>query len=654
MKKHIFLILTIIMVVFCFDKVNSSSSGNVQDANLSTYAPENVDPTGKDPKSLVFFKGSIGNATSNLGPVSDTSLLTEIVYTIATLGLYQAYKSHFQLLVSDNNGDTILSTLIDGQIVPGEVTYQYKNLDFFSGMKWESVTSYVGDYDFFLIPPIIINVQQSADMVCVSALMTVLGYQPLGCIFVQNPTISPTQQSCFIDDSCLGQGSQSLGVVSVSGYVVQCLHNTVNLIFNPKCNDKGFSNIAAFQQDMRGIVSLLLVLYVIFYGIKIALTGSIQAGEAFMFAFKMILVMYFAVGMIGYNNMNGVGDVIWPFFTSGSAVLSSIVLDASSASNYCVYDPNLYNSDSQYLSFFDTLDCKIFNYLGVFPSSQPGALTNILVFVESLLVLPFYLVFSFDILTAILVLIFIIFMLCILIYVTNIFALSIISMAILIYLAPIFVPFALFNQTKSFYENWLRQIMSFALQPVVISAYIALTFCVFDAVYYGDSSQGPSCSFTSESFSYSDTNGDTYEKINWILSTDDAAAGCQNSFGYRLFTGASNMITAKNLIFFSLKTGNTSVTDQIFEGFPTIVLFTYLLFTFSEVVGKLAADITGGMALSNMTSSPMAMLKKVGNIAKNVGKSSGGGSGEGSGATTSSSGGGSGGGGGSGATTSRK
>jgi type IV secretion system protein VirB6 len=53
---------------------------------------------------------------------------------------------------------------------------------------------------------------------------------------------------------------------------------------------------------------------------------------------------------------------------------------------------------------------------------------------------------------------------------TILFLSAQIMLGLLISLAPIFIAFYLFESTKSFFENWLKQMIGYALQTVIVSA----------------------------------------------------------------------------------------------------------------------------------------------------------------------------------------
>lgn len=53
---------------------------------------------------------------------------------------------------------------------------------------------------------------------------------------------------------------------------------------------------------------------------------------------------------------------------------------------------------------------------------------------------------------------------------TLIYLTALIMMGLLICLAPLFIAFYLFESTKSFFDNWLKQLISYAIQIIIISA----------------------------------------------------------------------------------------------------------------------------------------------------------------------------------------
>jgi type IV secretion system protein VirB6 len=59
-----------------------------------------------------------------------------------------------------------------------------------------------------------------------------------------------------------------------------------------------------------------------------------------------------------------------------------------------------------------------------------------------------------------------------------------VMIGLLICLAPIFIAFYLFEKTKSFFENWLKQLISYAIQTIIVSAGILfMTLIIRNQIY---------------------------------------------------------------------------------------------------------------------------------------------------------------------------
>jgi hypothetical protein len=55
----------------------------------------------------------------------------------------------------------------------------------------------------------------------------------------------------------------------------------------------------------------------------------------------------------------------------------------------------------------------------------------------------------------------------------QIYAISIIIKAVLLGLAPVFLPMMLFERTKQMFTGWLNQLINFTLQPILLFAFLA-------------------------------------------------------------------------------------------------------------------------------------------------------------------------------------
>jgi len=69
------------------------------------------------------------------------------------------------------------------------------------------------------------------------------------------------------------------------------------------------------------------------------------------------------------------------------------------------------------------------------------------------------------------------------------YLIALIGLTFMIMLGPIFIPLVIFKVTKGYFDKWLNIIVSFALQPVIMFAYVALMIIAFDkAIFSGSNS----------------------------------------------------------------------------------------------------------------------------------------------------------------------
>lgn len=68
------------------------------------------------------------------------------------------------------------------------------------------------------------------------------------------------------------------------------------------------------------------------------------------------------------------------------------------------------------------------------------------------------------------------------VYITFLIMLSKLAVAVLLGVAPFFILLYLFESTKSIFEGWLRQLMSFALIPVFLYGLLALVIQIVDTM----------------------------------------------------------------------------------------------------------------------------------------------------------------------------
>lgn len=70
--------------------------------------------------------------------------------------------------------------------------------------------------------------------------------------------------------------------------------------------------------------------------------------------------------------------------------------------------------------------------------------------------------------------------------VLELYLISFIAVSILVFVSPVFVPTILFKFTKGAFDAWARQLIGYSLLPIIVLAFVALMFGIYDRVFYGD------------------------------------------------------------------------------------------------------------------------------------------------------------------------
>lgn len=289
--------------------------------------------------------------------------------------------------------------------------------------------------------------------------------------------------------------------------VIGCMKDMLIKIFIKKPSQRGVVNEKPFfqkvQDRLKQIVLSVLVLYACVVGIKIMMSPEPpKSSELIMMIIKFALVIYFATGDAFYKvdaNGNVVG--LFPSLLQSTDEIANMFLASQNDSDplgFCVYKynnknllgENLYQGggvtktvgmDGVKLTVWDLVDCKLINYLNLgscdytpaglalmwiasiaFKFSGIGFILSIVSFIYCMLIL--LVIFKF----------------------AHIFILSLITVTILLFLSPIFIPFVLFEATKGIYNKWLMTILGYLIYPALLFALLAIMIATLDKVYYGD------------------------------------------------------------------------------------------------------------------------------------------------------------------------
>jgi type IV secretory pathway VirB6-like protein len=445
------------------------------------------------------------------------------------------------------------------------------------------------------------------DRVCAQMKFTT-GYRTLACKARIPPEINMPQTACFIKGlpAFRPDGLQSKWVFPITSKVVQTMTEVLDSMFKgiPGCQ----GGITYFQNSMKSIVRALLILYVIFFGFKVA-TSKEMVGkrDLFMFILKFAMVVYFSVGSFGsttdLSDNNGLLFVrkgVVAVMTS----FSNMIIGAASP-DICNFSKIQYTNGYDYLKLWDSLDCKISFYLGFASPTEHGLSSHN---EGGIFRLIWGLFSGANIFILVFLFCFGLFLLSIVTYFTYLYIIAMVAITIMIFFGPIFIPMALFDQTKGYFDKWRGVLLGYALQPVVAVAVIAVMIATFDMVVYSD------CKFDQRNLQ----GGKPY----WILKRDDQSDTCRNSLGRYLVTMGESSHTSsvsaegdkdnKSLFKYDVATN----MDGIKDGLLLSTFFAFLFYFFAGQIGGLASELGGSFSFDSAAISPTGLLTAAGATVK--------------------------------------
>ncbi len=193
--------------------------------------------------------------------------------------------------------------------------------------------------------------------------------------------------------------------------------------------------------DFRLSIKTLLVLYIIVHGVLfIGGASDMTQSELVSLFIKLVIVIQLLTGEDSWTLFN---NYFFKFFTSGLDEMISIVTS------------NIDQSDNGF-TFFDTLLSLLFSYetsmkiqalVWSFPSG----------FLVTFIIYAGFALFTVAIAKAVMI-----------------YLLAYMAIALLIIVAPIFICFMLFNQTRPLFETWLNAFANYFLQAVLVMAALNL------------------------------------------------------------------------------------------------------------------------------------------------------------------------------------
>ncbi len=540
--------------------------------------------------------------------------------------------------------------------------------------------------------PVIWYIKGHQDKICVDIPTILFDTVPVGCVYLQEPYpysiysdfFDKTMDKNFFDKiidqklidqnftlsntevfNCKNLGScytdaknNSKTLIPISSPLIECIKRMlVKLLVSPSvCKLADGANVIysdsvlyKFQKGMRKAVTAFLTLYIIFFGFRIILQGQPPSKADFILTvIKFLLVVYFAIGIDEPLNsgatqkFTGMTDWAFPIMFKGADQMTSWVF-GSDFSGICDFSQATYKSGYEYIRLWDSLDCKVMNYLGLnslldfFTQSGKGSFSFSF---PPYLILLGVAIYTGNILLAMAALSYPLFIISVGAYMINAFIVCMISITILGVLAPIFVPMSLFNYTKSYFDSWLKLMISFVLQPIVIASFMVLMFAIYEDTFF------TSCKY--QTYYVSNDDSGTISKIDsgntsrlfFAIDLDESKyndtddwKNCQGSLGYMFnsylsifLTTATNINSAtedstKSLFSNAIVSTSSAFFSNSFElsynkikdlllSLITCCFVLYLMYHFSNQLGEFAADVSSSIPIGKMSINPQDVFKK--------------------------------------------
>ena len=265
----------------------------------------------------------------------------------------------------------------------------------------------------------------------------------------------------------------------ISARVVECVEGTFLGLFLTPNPGTGETFFQVLENTMSGFVLVVLLLYIVVNGYQVAMGKGIADGEngkkeMVLMVGKVILVFYFAVGdawkdyfLIALRSISTTGGLI--MLRAGLA----------NVSDGCYFNPGLYPYGKEHIIMFDTLDCKVANYMGWF-RGEPFPAIGQIGFSFLLLGGPIgtvLFVLSVGLVMQLLAMV---------MEVACMYLMSMIQLSVLLFLTPIIAPAVLFDQTEEMYKTWVEKMVSVTMAPIILMAIMGIFIPITDKLFYGE------------------------------------------------------------------------------------------------------------------------------------------------------------------------
>jgi len=380
-------------------------------------------------------------------------------------------------------------------------------------------------------------------------------------------------QGCQSDDSncnvCINETNQ-FSTPNLGANLVQDVFTTINNILQKIEKDfyDGIVNNSAF----KNAVGVAFIVYIVIYGMMIMFNlASWRSGEVISRLIKIGIVYMMTIGGWSYFS----NWVQTPVVNGINQLITAMADTDSSTGNVCSSSGTVGSSGSTVTSGTETITLATGPVSMLYGPITCALGAKLIAGIEALLMTgPFGWLLALGLLWALLEFVFMV------LAALATYVKAMVGMTFLFGLAPIFFAFLLFEKTRYIFKGWLDMVISFALQPVMVFAFLAFFATILGTALnniFVDSNNNP------EDICYVPwihLPGGLSILYWWRFKNPSGAAGGNwvDSSGNMLGTPVSIL----NLLFF--------------------FLLAHLGKSFSKYIDKLSRDLAGGSGFESAKS----------------------------------------------------
>lgn len=215
-----------------------------------------------------------------------------------------------------------------------------------------------------------------------------------------------------------------------------------------------------------------------------------------------------------------------------------------------------------------------------------------------------------------------VFVLKMIIHATYVYLMALVIVGFLIVMSPLLIPLVMMGSTQQYFEHWWKALVSVMLQPVIVLAYLALSFSILDKMMFDDE-LGLAKTLSQQEIK--DAQNAKSGSGNFGSNNDPVAfmrrvGGDVSAFkSPKLMNDAdpktvASMMNWKDLSSLDFRSERASKAQKIFFSMAALVIMAWLLDQMLKEIISIAQQVLGGGFALGMATSENPLSKKLDNV----------------------------------------